>query len=76
LDIPKVEAPSPKPAVPKPSDVTPEEKSPSVEEEEDPFFGFVDSGFLGDVDCSLAAGEVFTEAFRRLLETGSTNCCP
>jgi hypothetical protein len=25
-------------------------------------FGFVDSGFLGDVDCSLAAGEVFTEA--------------
>lgn len=33
---PKVESPSPKPVTENPSDVTPEEKSPSVVEEEDP----------------------------------------
>lgn len=39
----------------------------------DSIFGFVGSGFFGDADCFLAAGEVFTEAFRRLLETGWTS---
>ena len=39
----------------------------------DSIFGFVGSGFFGDADCFLAAGEVFAETFRRLLETGWTS---